>query len=125
MNPIKKILPPPPAALTAPVSGQLPPPPPPAPVSPESFDKNEYNLLSIRLSNTKAIEVEGKATTITELKTFIEKNFKSWTEDNQDKPRGVLFHLPEGVSKNQAQKAFKEIQDFKSNTFVVQKEDKS
>jgi len=116
-------IPAPPPAPTPPTAQTLPPPPPPpAPVKPESFTENNYNLLNIKLSNTKAIEVEGKATTITALKTFIEKNFQDWVQNTTEKRRGVIFNLPKGVAESQAHKAYKEIQDFHINGFQLKKE---
>ena len=116
-------IPAPPPAPTPPAAQTLPPPPPPpAPVKPESFTENNYNLLNIKLSNTKAIEVEGKATTITALKTFIEKNFQDWVQNTTEKRRGVIFNLPKGVAESQAHKAYKEIQDFHINGFQLKKE---
>ena len=116
-------IPAPPPAPTPPTAQTLPPPPPPpAPVKPESFTENNYNLLNIKLSNTKAIEVEGKATTITALKTFIEKNFQDWVQNTTEKRRGVIFNLPKGVAESQAHKAYKEIQDFQINGFQLKKE---
>ena len=116
-------IPAPPPAPTPPTAQTLPPPPPPpAPVKPESFTENNYNLLNIKLSNTKAIEVEGKATTITALKTFIEKNFQDWVQNTAEKRRGVIFNLPKGVAESQAHKAYKEIQDFHINGFQLKKE---
>ena len=78
--------------------------------------------MNIKLSNTKAIEVEGKATTITALKTFIEKNFQDWVQNTTEKRRGVIFNLPKGVAESQAHKAYKEIQDFHINGFQLKKE---
>ena len=116
-------IPAPPPAPTPPAAQTLPPPPPPpAPVKPESFTENTYNLLNIKLSNTKVIEVEGKATTITALKTFIEKNFQDWVQNTTEKRRGVIFNLPKGVAESQAHKAYKEIQDFHINGFQLKKE---
>ena len=116
-------IPAPPPAPTPPAAQTLPPPPPPpAPVKPESFTENNYNLLNIKRSNTTAIEVEGKATTITALKTFIEKNFQDWVQNTTEKRRGVIFNLPKGVAESQAHKAYKEIQDFHINGFQLKKE---
>ncbi|RXG18520.1 beta-lactamase regulating signal transducer with metallopeptidase domain [Leeuwenhoekiella aestuarii] len=119
-NPKGLIPPPPPPVPAAPDAGT--PPPPPAPVSPASFNEENYTLLNIKLSKTDAIEIEGQQTTISNVKKFIKKHFKYWTKDNPEKPRAVIFHLPEGVSEGQAHKAFKEIQDFKINSFTLKKE---
>lgn len=122
-NPKSLIPPPPPPVPAATDAGTPPPPPPPpAPVSPASFNEENYTLLNIKLSKTDAIEIEGQQTTISNVKKFIKKHFQYWTKDNPEKPRAVIFHLPEDVSEGQAHKAFKEIQDFKINSFTLKKE---
>lgn len=122
-NPTRELIPPPPPPAPAVPQGQLPPPPPPpTPADPAAFANDKYNLLNIKLSNTEAIEIEGQKTTISKAKDFIKSNFKGWTQDTNEKPRGVLFHLPEGVSESQAHKVFKKIQDFKINRFTFKKE---
>ncbi|WP_164916329.1 M56 family metallopeptidase [Leeuwenhoekiella aequorea] len=122
-NPTRELIPPPPPPAPAVPQGQLPPPPPPpTPADPAAFANDKYNLLNIKLSNTEAIEIEGQKTTISKAKDFIKSNFKDWTQDTNEKPRGVLFHLPEGVSESQAHKVFKKIQDFKINRITFKKE---
>ncbi|MDP5044902.1 MAG: hypothetical protein NWQ06_07980, partial [Leeuwenhoekiella sp.] len=122
-NSSRELIPPPPPPAPAVPEGQLPPPPPPPfPADPVTFTNDKYNLLNIKLSNTEAIEIEGQQTTISKAKDFIKSNFKDWTQDTKEKPRGVLFHLPEDVSESQAHKVFKEIQDFKINGTALKKE---
>lgn len=120
-NPTRELIPPPPPPAPAVPQGQLPPPPPP-PADPATFTNDKYNLLNIKLSNTEAIEIEGQKTTISKANYFIKSNFKGWTQDTNEKPRGVLFHLPGGVSESQAHNVFKKIQDFKINGYTFKKE---
>ncbi|WP_051621342.1 M56 family metallopeptidase [Leeuwenhoekiella sp. MAR_2009_132] len=120
-NPSRQLIPPPPPPAPEVPQGQLPPPPPP-PEDPATFTNDKYNILNIKLSNTEAIEIEGQQTTISKAKDFIKSNFKDWTKDTKEKPRGVLFYLPEDVSESQAHKVLREIEDYKINGFTLKKE---
>lgn len=116
--------PPPPPALVSSVSSKLPPPPPPpAPIKGSKLNPEEFEILNIQISNSSDIRVEGRKTTISEVKKFIGKNFKDWVASNSGKRRGLVFHLPKNVDENKAHAVFKELEDYKINSFTLNKEE--
>ena len=114
--------PPPPPAPVSPISSELPPPPPPpAPIKGSELNPEEYDILNIQISNSSDIKVEGRKTTISEVKKLVGKNFKDWVASNSGKRRGIVFHLPKNVDESKAHAVFKELQDYKINSFTLNK----
>ena len=115
--------PPPPPAPVSPISSELPPPPPPpAPIKGSKLSPEEFEILNIQLTNSSDIKVEGRKTTISEVKKFVGKNFKDWVESNSGKRRGIVFHLPKNVDESKAHEVFKELQNYKINSFTLNNE---